>query len=70
MVLALTERVQRRTVDVPMPQVLEETVEAARLVPRQRVQQRTAEQRLVPQEGVRWIDEQVTEVFSGKEEGS
>ena len=36
-VLASVERVQRRTVDVPM----EETVELVRLVPREQVQQRT-----------------------------
>ena len=46
-VLALTKRLQQRTVDVPMPQVLEETVEVVRLVPQERVQ---------------WIDEQTVEV--------
>ena len=58
-VLAPTERVQRRSVDVPMSQVLEETVEVqilnepqfaeeivevSRLVPRERVHQRKAVQ--------------------------
>ena len=70
-VLATTERVQRRTVDVPTLQVLEETVEVAKLNPCERVQQRTGEQivdvpqfqevmvRLVPQECVQCIDEQM-----------
>ena len=35
------EQVHRRTVDVPVPQVLEETIEVVRLAPRERVQQRT-----------------------------
>ena len=42
--LFLHERVQQRTVGVPMPLVLEETVEQARLVLHDRVQQRTAKQ--------------------------
>ena len=43
-VLVPRVRVQWRTVDAPMLQVLEETVEVVRLVPHKRVQQRTAEQ--------------------------
>ena len=67
------------------PRILEETVEVVRLVPRERVQQGTAEQivdapqfaeesvqlvRFVPQERVQWIDKQLVEVFSAKEEFS
>ena len=68
---------------VEVPQFAEETVESLRLDPHERVQQRTVGQivevpqfaeetvelvRLDPQELAQWIDEQVVEVFSGKEE--
>ena len=78
------ERVQQQTVlHAPVPQILEETVEVVRFVQRERVQQRTAKKivdvppfaeetlemmRWAPKERVRWIDEQMVEVFCGKEE--
>ena len=34
---------QQRTVDAPMPQVLEETVEVGKLVPHEQAQQQTSE---------------------------
>ena len=39
--LVSLERVQQRTVDVPVPQMLKETLEVVRLVPRERAQQRS-----------------------------
>ena len=52
---------------MPVPQNLEETVEVVRLVPRKRVQQPKGEEdeeeeRLLPQERVQWIDDQMVEV--------
>ena len=42
-VLAPFERVQQQTVDVPMPRILNETVEADKLAPTERVQQQTVD---------------------------
>ena len=64
-------------------EIMNETAEMVRLVPHEQVQQGTAEKivdepqfveetvelvRLVPQERVQWIDRQMMEVFSSKEE--
>ena len=86
MQLVLVERIRGQVadqmVDVPVPLVMEEIMtvvqEEEKLVPQERVQQRTAENiedipqfreetvemvGLVPQERVQWIDEPLAEVF-------
>ena len=86
MQLVLVERIRGQVadqmVDVPVPLVMEEIMtvvqEEEKLVPQERVQQRTAENiedtpqfreetvemvGLVPQERVQWIDELLVEVF-------
>ena len=59
------ERVQQRTVDAPLPQILKETVEVVGLVPQERVQQRIDKQIVefpVPHR-VKRIDKQFVQVL-------